>query len=483
MVVMSTVPAKRVVRFQARDAYMTMARAFRAALMVLSLVAAARELRAQQVERPVPFDSAGRVLVLTPMLVERLQLTPPVWPVAPGFTEARLYATGDSTRVLVVRRGDAVERYTFSAVEADALRRAITDAATRSGMPVQSDGTASVDNPAGSRFVTSQTVRGLFLYAPLAAGIGGGATTWALVSAGTFFIAQAIASDGTVTAPMASLSGDLAFRSASFTALALGESLFDAGGSTASTVLLGASLAGATVGFLAGRKVTLAEAEALGWGSTTTALLGLGLAASAQTNGDVARAVTAAGLVAGLPLGLAYARNASYSLTAGDLYAMRVPQVLGAAWGAVAGEMADASDQTRALLATAGFAAGAVLGDRFLAKPYDLSVSNAGLLATGAGISALAGLYLVSNNGSPSDLSAVLAPTLAATLGTLLSAGFMDLRPARRIAHASPAMHTDTRRRPVVPSHRGARLRFEPSAVLSAATRTPGHHTILSVTF
>lgn len=65
---------------------------------------AATDLRAQVVERPVPFDSAGQLVVVTPYIADRASLRAPWWPVSGDFTEARLYTVNDSTYVLSVGR-------------------------------------------------------------------------------------------------------------------------------------------------------------------------------------------------------------------------------------------------------------------------------------------------------------------------------------------------------------------------------------------
>ena len=69
----------------------------------------ATDLRAQVVERPVPFDSAGRLVVMTPYIAQRADLRAPWWPVSGDFTEARMYTVNDSIYVLTDarRRGAA----------------------------------------------------------------------------------------------------------------------------------------------------------------------------------------------------------------------------------------------------------------------------------------------------------------------------------------------------------------------------------------
>src|SRR6476619_730746 len=94
---------------------------FAAALMF------AGALQSQVVERPVPFDNNGRVMVMTPYIAERAALRAPWWPVAGEFSEARMFTTNDSTFVLAVNRpSGVVERYTISVTDRDAIRAIVS---------------------------------------------------------------------------------------------------------------------------------------------------------------------------------------------------------------------------------------------------------------------------------------------------------------------------------------------------------------------
>jgi len=84
---------------------------FLLALLLLVAPAAA----AQVVETPQPFDSAGRLMAITPAIAARLQLGPPAWRVVGDYTEARLYSIGGDAYVLVVTRRDgSLERYSVT---------------------------------------------------------------------------------------------------------------------------------------------------------------------------------------------------------------------------------------------------------------------------------------------------------------------------------------------------------------------------------
>ena len=90
--------------------------------MVLLLCGA--PLQAQGgVERPIPFDAAGQVLVLTPQAAARAQLVPPAWRVTGDFEGARLYDLGGGAYILVVtRRNGPSERYPLTAADVADLR-------------------------------------------------------------------------------------------------------------------------------------------------------------------------------------------------------------------------------------------------------------------------------------------------------------------------------------------------------------------------
>ena len=127
------------------------------ALAAAGSAAVAPAARAQQptpaVERPAPFDSAGRVLLLTPALATRLRLAPPAFPVQGPFVEARLFAAPEAAvagpAVLsVVRPGGAVERYTLGAPERAALAAAVASGLAAGAPGLRSDTAKAVPAPA-----------------------------------------------------------------------------------------------------------------------------------------------------------------------------------------------------------------------------------------------------------------------------------------------------------------------------------------------
>src|SRR6476469_10201828 len=119
-------------------------------------------MHAQIVERPVPFDNAGLVVVMTPFIADRAGLRPPWWPVSGEFTDARLFTANDSTYVLAVtRRTGVVERYALSSTDREAIR-AVVSRLPRETIMARTD--------ARGTFIRDQTLLGIFVYGPAFAG-------------------------------------------------------------------------------------------------------------------------------------------------------------------------------------------------------------------------------------------------------------------------------------------------------------------------
>src|SRR4051812_48149723 len=117
---------------------------------------------AQVIERPVPFDSAGYLMVMTPPIAAQAGLRTPWWPVSGEFREARLYTANDSIYVLAVTRpSGVVERYSMAAIDREAIR------ATVSKMPREA---LEQRNDARNAFIRNQTLLGLLVYGPTFAG-------------------------------------------------------------------------------------------------------------------------------------------------------------------------------------------------------------------------------------------------------------------------------------------------------------------------
>src|SRR5215210_4295218 len=111
--------------------------------------------QAQVVERPVPFDSAGRLFVMTPYIAGRAALQAPWWPVSGDFAQARLYTVTDTSYILTVaRRTGVVERYTLSTADRDAIRAIV------SRLPQE---VIEPRNDARNSFIRNQTLLGVFV--------------------------------------------------------------------------------------------------------------------------------------------------------------------------------------------------------------------------------------------------------------------------------------------------------------------------------
>src|SRR5690242_17876864 len=166
---------------------------------------------AQVVERPVPFDANGRVMVMTPYIAERAALRAPWWPVAGEFSEARMFTTNDSTFVLAVSRpSGVVERYTISVADRDAIRAIV------SRLPP--DVIAARTNARNS-FVRNQTLLGFAAYGPaFAAAISdndaGRVAGYLVVAGGSFFAASEISRRTLITRPQSDLSFNMGHNGA-----------------------------------------------------------------------------------------------------------------------------------------------------------------------------------------------------------------------------------------------------------------------------
>ena len=305
-------------------------------VVALLLFFAAGSGSAQVIERPVPFDSAARVMVMTPHIAERAGLRPPMWPVAGGFEEARLYTVTDSSYILTVRRPTGViERYVLTLEDREAIRVSV------SRLPAE---VVQERVNAGNAFIRNQTILGLALYAPaFSYAIGensapGAIAGYLVVAGGTFFAASEIARRAFISRPM----NDLSFNTGRNGGL----------GGWATMYLLGADdnaqaagafvggLAGTALGLRFGRRMTEAEAVGAGFGADLGALIALGTTGMIRGDsgecvfdpvagntvceeerfGDKAQVFTilASGLF-GYPLGVLYPRNSSYNVTPGDI--------------------------------------------------------------------------------------------------------------------------------------------------------------------
>jgi hypothetical protein len=436
-------------------------------------------MHAQIVERPVPFDNAGLVMVMTPYLADRAALRPPWWPVSGEFTDARLFTANDSTYVLAVtRRTGVVERYSLSATDREAIRAVV------SRLPRD---VISVRNDARNAFVKSQTILGLLAYGPAFAGAiadnGAGATAgYLVVAGGSFFAASEISRRIFISRAQS----DLAFNMGHNGALA-GWGTMYAIRATDRAQSAGAfvgGLTGAALGLRIARKMTEAEAVGMAFGSDIGALIGYGTMEAIRgketctTNPDPllppncsrsfsnraeVTVILASGIV-GYPLGLLYPRNARYNVTPGDIQVLWGTTLLGmAATGTFLGEKS--SGRAIATSLTAGGVLGMIAGDRFLVHRFDHSRSQGGrvFLGTVAGGLMGAGIASLTNTSNPN-------PHLVATLATV--GGLTGIIVTERYLDAAP----DAGRRRLS-------VTFNPASIALLAARTPGNHSLLDVRF
>ncbi|MEQ1693754.1 MAG: hypothetical protein ABMA00_20870, partial [Gemmatimonas sp.] len=327
-----------------------------AVLIAVALVWVPGTIRAQgrtpTVERPIAFDSAGRVLVLTPTLAVRWKLAAPEWPLGGDWKEARMFSTESGEGVLVVQRVDgAVARYLYGASEFVSLRRVIDAAALAFGSSEGSTrGTTGFElsEPAGNVFVRNQTVLGLVAYGPAMAAIlsdnGAAAGGGYLLAAGSaFFVAartvrnRSVSRAQTILAFHGGTRGGLA--GAAIAAIANAD-----GGPGYGAPILGGALGGTIAGFQGARGMSDGEAASSGLGADLGAVTTIGVAGALGAFDDdtsyhkdgmpprgkaALGGAIAAGLV-GYFVGPRYARRSAYNVTAGDVDMVFTSAALGA---------------------------------------------------------------------------------------------------------------------------------------------------------
>ena len=441
-----------------------------AALFAIALLSA--PLKSQIVERPVPFDNNGRVMVMTPYIAERASLRAPWWPVAGEFNEARMFTTNDSTFVLAVsRKSGVVERYTISVADRDAIRAIV------SRLPAD---VIAARTDARNSFVRNQTILGLVAYGPAFAGAitdndAGQVAGYLVVAGGSFFAASEISRRTLITRPQS----DLAFNMGHNGALAGLATAYifkaQARGQSASAFVGG--LVGSGLGLALGNGMTEADAVATGFGSDLGALIGLGASIAVRGEGggcDLAidgcasdraqvAAVLASGLI-GYPLGLLYPRNSNYRVTPGDVNTL---------WsGALVGSLAGAAflkespkRRTAAVAITSGGVLGVILADRFLVQRADHGRTEATQLLFGtlAGSLIGAGIANIGNNAhhNPEPIFALAA---LGGLGGIIGTEYY-LNPSPDAGRPRFAVS------------------FSTAGLAAIATRTPGNHSVLNVRF
>ena len=439
----------------------------------------ALRVQAQIVERPVPFDSAGIVTVMTPFLADRAGLHPPWWPVSGEFTDARLFTANDSTYVLAVtRKTGVVERYSLSGTDREAIRSVV------SRLPRE---TVMARTDARNAFIRGQTLLGLAVYGPAFAGTigdnsGSQSAGYLVVAGGSFFAASEISRRMFIGRPQADLSTNMGLNGALIgwgTAYLLGAS--DRGQYAGAFI---GGLTGATLGVRIARNMTEADAVGAAWGSDIGALIAFGTLEAIRgedtctfdplnftencngrrlSNRAEVATIIGAGII-GYPLGVLYPRNAAYNVTAGDVQTLATTTALGAGAG-IALLNKNTTYSHAAVMATVGGVVGMMAGDRFLVRRYDHERSDADRIALGTYAGALMGAGVAALGKSSRENPHVIG-------GLAVGGGLAGLIITERYLDPNP----DAGRRRL-------RVTFNPASIPLLAVRTPGNHSLINVRF
>jgi hypothetical protein len=214
------------------------------------------------------------------------------------------------------------------------------------------------------------------------------------------------------------------------------------------------------------------EAAATLAGGDVGALTAFGVATAAGlgTNGGSNQPrllVTVGGMLAGAPLGHAYAALAPYHVTRGDLLAMGATSGIGMLAGlAVVANDPNPGDRKLATALTVGGVAGLVAGDRLFTSRYDHSEGDGTLMIGGALAGGLMGAGVAALTGASTSrwtTSSAIATTVGAAAGLAWSQYY--LRPK-----ADGAMQL-------------GRLELNPAGFVGAATGAAGTYTLGTIRF
>ena len=314
------------------------------------------------------------------------------------------------------------------------------------------------------------------------------AATELLVAGGTFFAALARRSaDPPVTTAQNILATNASIQGAGFGG-ALAYAAHVRTPEAAALFFLGGSVAGTFGGLAAGRRMTDGEAAGAAFGGYAAPLTALGVMGAAgafdghEDVGRPAAAVAAGSMLLGYPLGVAYTRRVPYTVTAGDVRAMTTSAALGVAIAATP-FMDGRTHDRKAVFAslTGGLLGGMILGDRLLVKPRDHTRSDGALLWTGATGGALVGLGVAAGGDAREQTTWALA-TGGALLGVVATEAV--LRPAiggsrGRLAAGARAADAGVSR---VTGDR-VQVTIDPLGAVFAATGQRGRFSVMRVSF
>ncbi len=326
-------------------------------------------------------------------------------------------------------------------------------------------------------FVRTQVLLGVGIYAPaFATTVARDGVAWAasymLVAGGSFVAAAEVSRNVAITDPMQLLATWSPVQGAVAGSI-LGEMLDADSKGRAGAILFG-SLGGTTMALWRGKGMNEGEAAATLFGTNTLGLLAFGGSMAAGLEDDVQTGetnktrlgLTLAGMVAGAPLGHAYAALAPYHVSRGDLTAMTAAAGVGVLAGlATLADAGSPSDAQYATAATLGGVAGLVAGDRLLAKRYDHTPAEGRFVVAGGVAGALMGAGVaLAVRGDDTEWN-----TLSATLTAAGAAGGIAL--------------TQRYAKPKADGGLLGRLTIHPTAVVAAAAGMRGTYTLGSIRF
>ncbi|MDB4916286.1 MAG: hypothetical protein JWM95_3930 [Gemmatimonadetes bacterium] len=447
-------------------------------ILIVATLIAAHRLHAQALERPVAFDSAARIMVVTPPLAARLRLSAPAWPVAGDYVDVRLYATNEAFVLVVRRQRDVLERYPLAAAQRRELAAVISVANVAMR---QADNTPTViSEPVRGTFLLNQGLLGVGLFAPAASMLtsdpSSSVASYLAVAGATFFIAGSV----TTSSAISRAQNHLAWHSARRGAIAANLLRYSLAGesserTTALTTLAG-GIAGDVMGFYLAEPMTDAEAHGTSHGSTVTAALTAGLLGTTgmfkeQTGSRVAAAAVLGMGALGYPLGLAYVRNAPYRVTAGDVGTLVTTELIGVSTAAAFLSERRLSDAVVFGALTAGFAVGAVAGDLLLVRPYDHTEAESRIVQFGAGAGAVLGLAAPVFAQSHDTRTYFGAMAIGGALGTLAAENF-----SKPLAARVSALLDKT-------SNSRVAVKVSPEGALLAGLKQKGQHSLVSFVF
>jgi len=432
------------------------------ALIVVFALACHAPARAQEVQ--VPLDRSGRIVRIDAALARRLGTLTDRYP---GFTEARLFRTADSTfvfEVTMARGGEVMrERVPYSAAGVDSLRDRITL------LVAQKAPQASLDQGGRALLVTATTLLGLGFYGwavPYAADVSDDQTavgTYLVISAASFFVPLAITSNQPVTYGVTDLALYGATRGIPHGMLVY--QLFS-GVDNTDHGNVGSAAAGSfieAVGSYAwahGAHLSAGDAQTIGTLGDFGLLEGLGATALADFYSDERNEAAAATMLAGSALGIAggaaLAGRRDYSY--GDASVMRNAGLIGVFAAEMVTDWFKPEDNAYVAAAMAGGVVGLTAGDRMVANT-EFTAGQSVMNTTGMVAGAAFGLgvgYLSTGNNGDNGTALLTASMLGAGIG--FAGTYASFLPAARSARTSSSW----------------RVEVSPLAALAARAQRPG---------